>query len=72
MFRLTLHAQDRLSERSIDDDALAAALAGREMDFDEQVYYYDRHSRTLVVVEDAAIVTCYKMTKRDVKRRLSR
>lgn len=72
MLNLTHHAKERLKLRAIGDDALAAALAGREVSIGGQLFYYDRRTRTIVVTEDNAIVTCYRLTKSEVKRRLSR
>jgi hypothetical protein len=69
---VTWHAYWRIYERSLTDDHLAAALAGRIVEKNEKTYCYDKHTRTLIVAENGAIKTAYRATKRRVKRLLSR
>jgi hypothetical protein len=68
----TGYFKQRVEQRELDADLLAAALAGREVVRGEKTFHYDRHSRTLIVAENGAIKTAYRATKRRVKRLLSR
>jgi O-methyltransferase involved in polyketide biosynthesis len=72
-YRLSRHAGIRASERGITNDDVIAALAGREMTFDDDcALYYDRRSRTLVIVENGVITTMYRLSKKTLKKRFSR
>lgn len=72
IYSLTSHAKHRLWERAIDDDAMAAALAGRVVETDEGTFLYDNASRTVLIVQAGHIVTAYRITRRQVKAKLSR
>jgi hypothetical protein len=72
MYTLSLHARQRQEERQVDDESMAAALAGRVVERDGGTYHYDNHSRTLLIAVDSHVVTIYKAHKKTVKRLLSR
>jgi hypothetical protein len=72
MYTLSLHARQRQEERQVDDESMAAALAGRVVERDGGTYHYDNHSRTLLIAVGDRVVTIYKAHKKTVKRLLSR
>jgi len=66
------HAKQRIWERNLSDEAIAAALAGRVVEGVWETYHYDRATRVCVVSSGDRIVTAFKMRKAQVKRLLSR
>jgi hypothetical protein len=70
MLTPTGHFDQRIFERDISADEIAAALAGRLYRFpDGTTLYYDRKSRVGLVVRDGHVVTAYRLRRNEVKRR---
>lgn len=75
MLILTPHAAARIAQRGITPDHLAAALAGRSRPtHDGRTYYYDRSSRTVLVVEPKTqlVVTAFRAHRAQAKRLFGR
>lgn len=72
-YTLTNHARLRMEERALDDELVAAALAGRVVEINDNIYHYDRATRCCIVgAVDGAVVTMFRAKKSWVKRTLSR
>jgi len=72
---LSIHAQQRIAQRGLAPEQLAAALAGRAFEqLNGCLAYFDRSSRCLVVVnpETQDVVTAYRLKRKQLKRRYSR
>jgi len=74
-YTLSSHAQQRIAERGLDAEQLAAALAGSEYEqINGHIGFLDRSSRCLGVVnpETQDVVTAYRLKRKQLKRRYSR
>ncbi|MDI9548259.1 MAG: hypothetical protein QM346_11745 [Chloroflexota bacterium] len=75
LFTISEHARQRIEERGLAAEHLAAALAGRAYtQVDGHIAYCDKRSRYLVVVcpDDAVVVTAYRLKRKQLKRLYSR
>jgi len=74
-YTLSDHARQRIAERGLDAACLAAALDGRAFEQPNgHVAYRDARSRVVVVVnpQRGAVVTAYRLLKKQLKRSWSR
>lgn len=74
MLTLSPHAKTRMAQRAIPLEHIAAALCGRARPTHMgRIYYYDRRTRTVIVVDPAcdAVITVYRAHKSQVKRMFS-
>jgi len=74
-YTISEHARQRIAERALPAEHLAAALDGRAYEqADGHVGYCDPRSRCLVVIDpqDAVVVTAYRLKRKQLKRRYSR
>jgi len=74
-YTLSIHAQQRIAERGLVAEQLAAALAGSEYEqINGHIGFLDRRSRCLVVVNPSTgdVVTAYRLKRKQLKRRYSR
>jgi len=74
-YTLSSHAQQRIAERGLDAEQLAAALAGRAFEqINGHIGYLDRRSRCLVIAnpDTGDVVTAFRLKRKQLKRRYSR
>lgn len=74
-YTLSNHARQRIAERGLPAEHLAAALDGRAYEQPNgHVAYRDARSRVVVVVnpQRGAVVTAYRLQRKQLKRSWSR
>lgn len=69
---MTAHFEQRSEERNLTDDDLAKALTGKCTPQAGGVEKWRRGRIVVILGPNAEKITCWKMLKKDIKKKLSR